>query len=166
MYGAPETLQKYPKRNDSAILTANQRAFTCRFTVADGWGNARATSISQQMIASFTIGRRGKLSIPNDAADGVSAGDYYMQQCDTKVAMEIRPTPANAADAGKVRIGGESPSFGPVRVAPANTIDHGKVRIGGESPSFGPVRLAPANTIDNGKVRIGGESPSFGPVVR
>jgi hypothetical protein len=40
-YGAPETLQKYPKRNDSAILTANQRAFTRRFTVADGWVNAR-----------------------------------------------------------------------------------------------------------------------------
>jgi hypothetical protein len=38
------------------------------------------------------------------------------------------------------------------------------VRLGGESPSFGPVRLAPANTVDSGKVRLGGESPSFGPV--
>jgi hypothetical protein len=27
-----------------------------------------------------------------------------------------------------------------VRLAPANTLDGGKVRLGGESPSFGPVR--------------------------
>jgi hypothetical protein len=54
--------------------------------------------------------------------------------------MKIRLIPANVADPGKVRIGGESPSFGPVRIAPANTVDPGKVRIGGESPSFGPVR--------------------------
>jgi hypothetical protein len=66
-----ETLQKYPKRNDSAILTASQCAFTRQFTVAVGWVNTRATSISQQIIASFTIGHRGKLSIPDDAADGV-----------------------------------------------------------------------------------------------
>jgi hypothetical protein len=51
-----------------------------------------------------------------------------------------------------------------VRMAPANTVDGGKVRLGGESPSFGPVRMAPANTVDGGKVRLGGESPSFGPV--
>jgi hypothetical protein len=53
---------------------------------------------------------------------------------------EIRPTPVSVADAGKVRLGGESPSFGPVRSAPAITADNGKVRLGGESPSFGPVR--------------------------
>ena len=29
--------------------------------------------------------------------------------------MQVRPTPAAVADPGKVRIGGESPSFGPVR---------------------------------------------------
>ena len=29
--------------------------------------------------------------------------------------LEIRLIPANAADCGKVRLGGESPSFGPVR---------------------------------------------------
>jgi hypothetical protein len=51
--------------------------------------------------------------------------------------IEVRPLPA---DGGRVRIGGESPSFGPVRTAPASTIDGGRVRIGGESPSFGPVR--------------------------
>jgi hypothetical protein len=49
-------------------------------------------------------------------------------------------------------------------MAPANTVDSGKVRLCGESPSFGPVRMAPANTVDSGKVRLGGESPSFGPV--
>jgi hypothetical protein len=41
---------------------------------------------------------------------------------------EIRPTPVSVADAGKVRLGGESPSFGPVRSAPAITADNGKVR--------------------------------------
>jgi hypothetical protein len=29
--------------------------------------------------------------------------------------ITIRPNPASVADAGKVRLGGESPSFGPVR---------------------------------------------------
>jgi hypothetical protein len=29
--------------------------------------------------------------------------------------ITIRPSPASVADAGKVRLGGESPSFGPVR---------------------------------------------------
>jgi hypothetical protein len=28
-------------------------------------------------------------------------------------------------------------------LAPASTIDSGKVRLGGESPSFGPVRASP-----------------------
>jgi hypothetical protein len=65
-----------------------------------------------------------------------------MQKHEPKVTTEIRLAPASVADAGKVRIGGESPSFGPVRAAPANTIDAGKVRIGGESPSFGPVRAS------------------------
>jgi hypothetical protein len=58
------------------------------------------------------------------------------------VPLDIRPNPANVADANKVRIGGESPSFGPVRMNPANTADIGKVRIGGESPSFGPIRAS------------------------
>jgi hypothetical protein len=29
--------------------------------------------------------------------------------------ITVRPNPASVADAGKVKIGGESPSFGPVR---------------------------------------------------
>jgi hypothetical protein len=63
-----------------------------------------------------------------------------MQKYEPKTIIQIRPNPASVADPGKVRIGGESPSFGPVRLAPAKTLDPGKVRIGGESPSFGPVR--------------------------
>jgi len=31
---------------------------------------------------------------------------------------------------------------GPVRATPANTADNGKVRLGGESPSFGPIRAS------------------------
>jgi hypothetical protein len=66
--------------------------------------------------------------------------ETIMQKHEPKISMEVRRSPARIADAGKVRIGGESPSFGPVRMAAANTADAGKVRIGGESPSFGPVQ--------------------------
>ncbi len=59
-----------------------------------------------------------------------------------KVTIKVCLIPASVADPGKVRLGGESPSFGPVRMAPANTIDPGKVRLGGESPSFGPIRAS------------------------
>jgi hypothetical protein len=55
--------------------------------------------------------------------------------------VKIRPTPVSTEDAEVVRLGGESPSFGPVRVAPANTKDNGKVRLGGEGPSFGSTRV-------------------------
>jgi hypothetical protein len=65
-----------------------------------------------------------------------------MQKLEPKITVEIRPTPASVTDAGRVRLGGESPSFGPVRTAPANIADNGKVRLGGESPSFGPVRTS------------------------
>jgi hypothetical protein len=65
-----------------------------------------------------------------------------MQGHETSLTIKIGPTPASVADGGRVRLGGESPSFGPVRLAPANTVDSGKVRLGGESPSFGPVRSA------------------------
>jgi hypothetical protein len=65
-----------------------------------------------------------------------------MQKHEPKITVEIRPTPASVVDAGRVRLGGESPSFGPVRMAPANIADNGKVRLGGESPSFGPVRAS------------------------
>ena len=35
-----------------------------------------------------------------------------MQKHELKITMEIRATPASVADNGKVRLGGESPSFG------------------------------------------------------
>ena len=38
-----------------------------------------------------------------------------MQEHQPKITMQIRANPAAVADPGKVRIGGESPSFGPVR---------------------------------------------------
>jgi hypothetical protein len=64
-----------------------------------------------------------------------------MQMHEPTVTVEIRPTlPANVADAGKVRLGGEAPSFGAIRLVPASVADSGKVRLGGEAPSFGPVR--------------------------
>ena len=63
-----------------------------------------------------------------------------MQGHETSLTIKIGASPASIADVGRVRLGGESPSFGPVRLAPANTVDSGKVRLGGESPSFGPVR--------------------------
>ena len=63
-----------------------------------------------------------------------------MQRHEPNLTIKIRLTPASVADLGKVRLGGESPSFGAVRMAPVNTVDSGKVRLGGESPSFGPVR--------------------------
>ena len=63
-----------------------------------------------------------------------------MQKHELKNTIEIRAIPASVADAGKVRLGGEGPSFGPLRAAPAITADNGKVRLGGESPSFGPIR--------------------------
>jgi hypothetical protein len=54
--------------------------------------------------------------------------------------VKIRPMPSNTKDSGAVRLGGESPSFGPIRGAPTSTADNGKVRLGGEGPSFGPTR--------------------------
>ena len=66
-----------------------------------------------------------------------------MQNHEPEFSVEIRSIPVSVLDSGKVRLGGESPSFGPVRLAPANTIDSGKVRLGGESPSFGPVHASP-----------------------
>ena len=38
-----------------------------------------------------------------------------MQEHQPKITMQIRANPATVADSGKVRIGGESPSFGAAR---------------------------------------------------
>ena len=49
-------------------------------------------------------------------------------------APQVRPSDRGSADAGKVRLGGASPSL-QVRVVSAATADSGKVRLGGASPS-------------------------------
>ena len=41
-----------------------------------------------------------------------------MQKHELKITMEIRATPASVADNGKVRLGGESPSFADPRQRP------------------------------------------------
>jgi hypothetical protein len=50
-------------------------------------------------------------------------------------APSVRPSDATSGDAGKVRLGGASPSL-PIRVVSAPTADNGKVRLGGASPSL------------------------------
>jgi len=67
--------------------------------------------------------------------------EAIMRKNEPKITDKIRSAPADVKDAGKVRLGSESPSFGPIRAAPANTADAGKVRLGSESPSFGPSRI-------------------------
>ena len=62
--------------------------------------------------------------------------ETIMQKHEAKTPTEIRPTPASAKDAGKVRLGGGGMSLRPVRTAPADTADNGKVRLGGASPSI------------------------------
>jgi hypothetical protein len=71
----------------------------------------------------------------------ISLLEAIMQNNEPKITAKIGSAPADVKDAGKVRLGSESPSFGPIRAAPANTADKGKVRLGSESPSFGPIRL-------------------------
>jgi hypothetical protein len=66
-----------------------------------------------------------------------------MQKHELKNTMEIRATPASVADAGKVRLGGESPSFGPVRAAPAITAD--TARFGRAARARALARSAPAS---------------------
>src|SRR5215216_8093377 len=96
---------------------------------------------SQQITAGFTVDNRPRPSMTARrqwwCCDLLEA---TMQKHEPKITIKIRPIPANVEDGGKVRLGGESPSFGPVRAAPASTADNGKVRLGGESPSFGPIR--------------------------
>jgi hypothetical protein len=52
-----------------------------------------------------------------------------------KNAQSIRPATAHVEDAGKVRLGGISPSVGPVRSVSIAVTDNGKVRLGGIAPS-------------------------------
>jgi hypothetical protein len=88
----------------------------------------------------------------------LNAGDDKMSEMNIQQLPSMKPVSlsgAAIADAGKVRIGGLSPSLPPVRIS---AIDAGKVRIGGCAPSLPPVRIS---AIDAGKVRIGGCAPSL-----
>ena len=94
---------------------------------------------------------------------------------------DVKLSPAEIRDSGKVRLGNMSPSLPAARPASAETADNGKVRMGNLSPSFpaaragdgrdrgqrqGPSRAtmspslpaarpASAATADSGKVRLG-----------
>ena len=48
-----------------------------------------------------------------------------------------------------------------VKLSPSQIQDSGKVRLGNLSPSFPAVRTPSAETTDSGKVRMGGQSPSL-----
>ena len=41
-----------------------------------------------------------------------------------------------------------------IRISPTEVRDSGKVRMGSLSPNFPAIRIAPAQTADSGKVRI------------
>ena len=49
-----------------------------------------------------------------------------MQKQELRLELEIRLLPACVADFGKVRLGGESPSFGPVRRTAGEKVADGK----------------------------------------
>ena len=48
-----------------------------------------------------------------------------------------------------------------VKLSPSQVQDSGKVRLGNMSPNFPVSRPATAETADNGKVRMGNMSPSL-----
>jgi len=57
----------------------------------------------------------------------------------------------------RTNTGASIPSIGQ---AAGNVKDPGRVKIGGISPSVGPVRIASSTVTDIGKVRLGGIAPS------
>jgi hypothetical protein len=73
---------------------------------------------------------------------------------------DVKLSPADTRDSGKVRLGNMSPSLPAARPASAETADNGKVRMGNMSPSF-PAAKSNAATADSGKVRLGNMSPSL-----
>ena len=71
---------------------------------------------------------------------------------------DVKLSPAEIRDSGKVRLGNMSPSLPAARPASAETADNGKVRMGNMSPSF-PAAQSSAATADSGKVRLGQHEP-------
>ena len=60
--------------------------------------------------------------------------------------MQVKLSPTQVQDNGKVRMGNLSPSFPAPRTAKAETADKGKVRMGNLSPSFPAPRAEKAET--------------------
>jgi hypothetical protein len=52
------------------------------------------------------------------------------------IAMQVKLSPSQVQDSGKVRMGNLSPSFPAPRSEKAATADNGRVRMGNLSPSF------------------------------
>ena len=50
--------------------------------------------------------------------------------------MQVKLTPSQVQDSGKVRMGNMSPSFPTPRTEKSATTDNGKVRMGNMSPSL------------------------------
>jgi len=55
--------------------------------------------------------------------------------------MQVKLSPSQVQDSGKVRMGNMSPSFPAPRPEKAATADSGKVRMGNMSPSFPAQRV-------------------------
>lgn len=55
---------------------------------------------------------------------------------------------------------GTATSAGTIHPKDSKTSDAGKVRLGGQSPSL-PIRGGSAAVADGGKVRLGGQTPSL-----
>ena len=60
----------------------------------------------------------------------------YGDQKKVEAAMQVKLSPSQVRDSGKVRLGNMSPNFPASRPATAETADNGKVRMGNMSPSF------------------------------
>ena len=60
--------------------------------------------------------------------------------------MQIKLSPSQVQDSGKVRMGSLSPSFPASRAQTADTADKGKVRMGSLSPTFPAARAQAATT--------------------
>ena len=74
--------------------------------------------------------------------------------------MQIKLSPSQVQDSGKVRMGSLSPSFPAARTQAPDTADKGKVRMGSLSPSFPAARSAdqagfPRNDDFNGPTQEG-----------
>src|SRR5262249_12779605 len=68
----------------------------------------------------------------------------FMQKHEPEFSVEIRSIPVSVVDSGKVPLGGESPSFGPVRLAPPTPSTGGTAPRAGTAPASAPAPPSPA----------------------